>query len=78
VPAPRMVGIAESEAQAAQRRTVDPETAGSSPATHPMAGYSSGQRGLTVNQLAPPAKVRILHLPPPLLVADLLTCVSAG
>ena len=31
-----------------------------------VAGYSSGQRGQTVNLLASPSKVRILPPPPPL------------
>jgi hypothetical protein len=48
-------------AQSVEHRLVMAAVEGSSPFTHPKLGYSSGQRGRTVNPLASPTVVRIHH-----------------
>ena len=50
-------------AQLAEQLTCNQQVIGSSPIVGFMEGFPSGQRGQTVNLLAPPSKVRIL-LPP--------------
>ncbi len=51
-------------AQMVERLHGKEEVPGSIPGLGSRGRYSSGQRGLTVNQLASPTKVRILPGPP--------------
>ena len=68
-----IAGICSSIAQSVERMTVNHDVTGSSPVWGAIffcsvEGFPSGQRGRTVNPLAPPSKVRIL-LPPPFSIA---------
>ena len=57
-------------AQLAEQLICNQQVIGSSPIIGFLDGFPSGQRGQTVNLLAPPSKVRIL-LPPSAVVAEL-------
>ena len=56
-------GMIADVAQLAEQLICNQQVIGSSPIIGFMGGFPSGQRGQTVNLLAPPSKVRILLHP---------------
>ena len=59
----RNVFLHADVAQLAEQLICNQQVIGSSPIIGFMGGFPSGQRGQTVNLLAPPSKVRILLHP---------------